>query len=78
MSDLQLKALEELFEQNQSLKQHNKDDTVQTLNKAGGPKVTVDVVQKWWHDKQIERRRTKKRKAAGQAESTHKRQRKSP
>ena len=82
MSDSQLKVLEELFDENQSLRQHNKDDIVQTLNKAGGPKVTCDMVQKWWNNEQTRLRHRlhggKKRKAAGQAESTHKRQRKSP
>ena len=37
MSDVQLRALEELFEQNWSLK-HKKDATLQTLNKTAGPK----------------------------------------
>jgi hypothetical protein len=85
MSDLQLKALEELFEQSHSLREHKKDAILQTINTTAGPKVTYDVIQNWWYGKQARRygkqaRRCKlrKRKAAGRAESTHKRQRKSP
>ena len=78
MSDVQLKALEELFEQNRSLKEHKKDAIVQTLNKDAGPKVTYDMVRIWWNDEQSRRNKLKKRKASGLAESTHKRQRKSP
>ena len=78
MSDLQLKALEKLFEQSNSLKQHNTDAILQTLNTTEGPKVTYDVIQNWWYGKQARRCKLGKRKAAGRAESTHKRQRKSP
>jgi hypothetical protein len=78
MSDLQLKALEELFEQSHSLREHKKDAILQTLNTTAGPKVTYDVIQNWWYGKQARRCKLGKRKAAGRAESTHKRQRKSP
>ena len=78
MSDLQLKALEELFEQSHSLREHKKDAILQTLNTTAGPKVTYDVIQNWWSGKQARRCKLGKRKAAGRAESTHKRQRKSP
>lgn len=83
MSDSQLEVLVELFEQNQSLGQRRRDDIVPTHNKAGGPEVTYDMVQKWWNNEQKQLRRSlhggKQRKAeGGQAESTHKRQWKSP
>ena len=58
MSDSQVEILVELFEENQSLRQHNKDDIVQTLNTAGGPEMTRDTVQK------VERRAEKAAQAS--------------
>ena len=78
MSDAQRKALVELFKQNRKLKRHRRDDILKTLNDLEGSEVTYAMVQKWWHNEHAKRtheKQSKKRKAAGQAESTRKRQR---